>query len=168
MLLAAEQIGISMKAITDRLLEEGLQLFRDAFDQLLVVVESHSRKTRVFDSMTVFYRLSWLPGFRRPLKGMGRYSPVRRLWNRDPSLWTNEGEHRWLGWLDITDQQLAQVPCSSTWRKKSGTEGSCTFSCWEWVDRACAGSPEADVWKAKWVSGIPCARFNRSGPDSVY
>ncbi|HXE12421.1 MAG TPA: bifunctional transaldolase/phosoglucose isomerase [Bryobacteraceae bacterium] len=32
-----------------------------------------------------------------------------RLWKKDPALWTNSGEEKWLGWLDIVDQQLASV-----------------------------------------------------------
>ena len=33
---------------------------------------------------------------------------VKRLWDRDASLWTGEDESRWLGWLDIVDEQIAQ------------------------------------------------------------
>ena len=33
---------------------------------------------------------------------------VKRLWDRDASLWTGEEESKWLGWLDIVDEQLAQ------------------------------------------------------------
>ncbi len=32
-----------------------------------------------------------------------------RLWKHDASLWTNTDESKWLGWLDIVDQQLANV-----------------------------------------------------------
>jgi glucose-6-phosphate isomerase len=32
---------------------------------------------------------------------------VRRLWQQDASLWTGEDEAKWLGWLGITDEQLA-------------------------------------------------------------
>ena len=32
---------------------------------------------------------------------------IRRLWSRDPSLWTGADEGDWLGWLDIVDRQLA-------------------------------------------------------------
>ncbi len=31
---------------------------------------------------------------------------VRRIWNRDASLWTGSNEDRWLGWLDIVPSQL--------------------------------------------------------------
>ena len=33
---------------------------------------------------------------------------VKRLWDRDASLWTSEDEAKWLGWLDIVDEQIAQ------------------------------------------------------------
>lgn len=32
-----------------------------------------------------------------------------RLWKKDASLWTNSGEEKWLGWLDIVDEELAAV-----------------------------------------------------------
>jgi len=34
---------------------------------------------------------------------------VRRLWQQDASLWTGEDEAKWLGWLSITDEQLANA-----------------------------------------------------------
>ena len=33
---------------------------------------------------------------------------IKRLWDRDASLWTGSDESKWLGWLDIIDEQLAQ------------------------------------------------------------
>ena len=32
-----------------------------------------------------------------------------RLWKKDAALWTNAGESKWLGWLEIIDLQLASV-----------------------------------------------------------
>jgi transaldolase/glucose-6-phosphate isomerase len=34
---------------------------------------------------------------------------VRRLWQRDASVWTGSDEGQWLGWLDIVATQLAQI-----------------------------------------------------------
>lgn len=34
------------------------------------------------------------------------HDKVRRLWQRDPTLWTNTDEAGWLGWLDIARRQL--------------------------------------------------------------
>ena len=32
-----------------------------------------------------------------------------RLWKKDPTLWTNDDEGKWLGWLDIVDEESANV-----------------------------------------------------------
>jgi transaldolase/glucose-6-phosphate isomerase len=42
---------------------------------------------------------------------------VRRLWQKDPALWTGSDEAQWLGWLDITEKQLAQL---DTFKKIAG------------------------------------------------
>ena len=34
---------------------------------------------------------------------------VSRLWNKDATLWTDSGEEKWLGWLDVVDQQMAAI-----------------------------------------------------------
>jgi transaldolase / glucose-6-phosphate isomerase len=34
---------------------------------------------------------------------------IQELWVRDPSLWTNSGEDKWLGWLDIVAEQQRNV-----------------------------------------------------------
>jgi transaldolase / glucose-6-phosphate isomerase len=33
---------------------------------------------------------------------------MQRLWQRDATLWTGDDEANWLGWLDITEEQIAQ------------------------------------------------------------
>ena len=33
---------------------------------------------------------------------------MKRLWDRDASLWTGDDESNWLGWLDVIDEQVAQ------------------------------------------------------------
>ncbi len=34
---------------------------------------------------------------------------MQRLWQRDASLWTGDDEASWLGWLDITEEQIAHA-----------------------------------------------------------
>ena len=34
---------------------------------------------------------------------------VARFWQRDPSLWTRDGEEKWLGWIDIVERQQADL-----------------------------------------------------------
>jgi transaldolase / glucose-6-phosphate isomerase len=37
------------------------------------------------------------------------YNKVARLWQKDASLWSDTDEGNWLGWLTITDEQLARI-----------------------------------------------------------
>jgi glucose-6-phosphate isomerase/transaldolase/glucose-6-phosphate isomerase len=34
---------------------------------------------------------------------------VARFWQKDSSLWTNDGEEKWLGWIDIVDRQRNEL-----------------------------------------------------------
>jgi transaldolase/glucose-6-phosphate isomerase len=34
---------------------------------------------------------------------------VKRVWQKDATLWTGADENKWLGWLDITDEQLENI-----------------------------------------------------------
>lgn len=34
---------------------------------------------------------------------------VERIWSRDASVWTGNGEDRWLGWLDIAERELNEI-----------------------------------------------------------
>ncbi len=45
----------------------------------------------------------------RALKDWAAGDKVRKLWNRDRTLWTGRDEDQWLGWLDIVRQQVAAV-----------------------------------------------------------
>jgi len=48
---------------------------------------------------------------------------MKRLWDRDASLWTGEDEAKWLGWLDIVDEQLAQHDQLQKFAKDVHTRG---------------------------------------------
>ena len=36
-------------------------------------------------------------------------SKVARFWQKDPTLWTSDGEEKWLGWIDIVERQQADL-----------------------------------------------------------
>lgn len=104
-----ERAGFSMKEITDRLLRDGLQLFSDAFDKLLTAVEQQGKADISLRINQCSYTLpaSLSAAVRSSLKDWRDGNTVRRLWARDPSLWTGKDESQWLGWLGITEDQLA-------------------------------------------------------------
>jgi hypothetical protein len=55
---------------------------------------------------------------------------VARLWQKDASLWSNADEGKWLGWLTITDEQLANLNTLKQFAQK-GKEVQ-TYCCWAW------------------------------------
>ncbi len=34
---------------------------------------------------------------------------IERFWQKDPSLWTRDGEEKWMGWLDIVERQQKEI-----------------------------------------------------------
>ncbi len=34
---------------------------------------------------------------------------VDRFWQKDPSLWTRDGEENWMGWIDIVERQQREL-----------------------------------------------------------
>src|SRR6185312_2387695 len=70
----------------------------------------HSRKV---NKMSVSFSPALPPDLQRAIDEAAKQweasGSTARLWKKDPALWTNSGEEKWLGWLDIVDQQLASV-----------------------------------------------------------
>ena len=103
--------GISMKEITDKLTADGVKLFADAFDKLLETVEKNTKREKI---PQVNKQSDSLPSdldnaVKKNLSDWRATGKVRLLWQHDQSLWTNEDECSWLGWLNIIDDQLANV-----------------------------------------------------------
>ena len=106
-----EHLGISMAEVTEDLVKKGVRLFAEAFDKLLNAVDL---KCRLAPGATVNRQTYSLPenltlGLHESLDDWRVNGKVRRLWARDPSLWTRADEGRWLGWLGITEDQLAHT-----------------------------------------------------------
>ena len=108
---ALADAGISMKDVTDRLLKDGLELFSDAFEKLLQAVERQSRDRggRRINQMTSRLPAPLATAVDRSLTEWHEQGSARRLWQRDASLWTGRDEAQWLGWLGITNDQLAHL-----------------------------------------------------------
>ena len=102
--------GIEMKAVTDQLLAEGVKIFVDAFVKLLDAVNKRLRTTGAGGSrQSMKLPPNLASGLKASLDEWARDGKVRRMWARDASLWTGADEGRRLGWLAVTDDQLAQI-----------------------------------------------------------
>jgi len=107
---ALARSGISMKAATDKLTEDGVKLFEEAFDKLLAAVDQHVAKSIPAAANRLTYSLpEKLKGaVEAALEDWKANGKVKRLWARDASLWTNTDEGSWLGWLGIADDQVSR------------------------------------------------------------
>jgi transaldolase/glucose-6-phosphate isomerase len=107
---ALERTGISMKAATDKLTEDGVKQFADAFDKLLAAVEKRTTKAEPpsINKMTHQLPEELNQAAKKNLEDWKSGQKVKRLWARDASLWTNQDENKWLGWLAVADDQVAQ------------------------------------------------------------
>src|SRR5437868_6726949 len=101
-------VGIVMKDVTDKLTEDGVKLFADAFDKLLEAVEKTSScpVTPKVNKQTYTLPQSLAASLRTAIDDWRANGKVRRLWQHDASLWTGTDEANWLGWLGITEDQL--------------------------------------------------------------
>jgi transaldolase/glucose-6-phosphate isomerase len=105
------QAGVSLKEVTDALLADGVRLFADAFEKLLKAVEKQSKDAGMGQTNRLTYKLPepMTAAVRETLADWQAHGKVRRLWGRDATLWSGKDEGQWLGWLGITNDQLAHV-----------------------------------------------------------
>jgi len=103
--------GIVMKDVTDKLTADGVKLFADAFDTLLAAVEKNTRRpgTPKVNAQTASLPADLDAAVKKNLNDWRASGKVSRLWQKDASLWTNDDEVKWLGWLTITDAQIADA-----------------------------------------------------------
>ena len=106
------EAGISLKDTTDALLADGIRIFTDAFRKLLDAVERQSRGTgalRIQRRSAHVLPPAFEAAVKETLAAWQAQGNVRRLWARDSTLWTGRDEGQWLGWLAITNGQLAHL-----------------------------------------------------------
>jgi transaldolase/glucose-6-phosphate isomerase len=106
-----DRAGVSLQAVADKLIRDGVRLFADAADKLLSAV-AHKR-TEILGDTVDRQSLAFDQQFKKRVDEIAdewrTHGNVRRLWQRDKSLWTNSDEDRWLGWLDsVDDAKIAE------------------------------------------------------------
>jgi transaldolase/glucose-6-phosphate isomerase len=104
------KIGISIDQITGKLTEDGVRLFEEAFDKLLQAVEKSSKSQTTPKLNRQSYKLpdTLTASVKHHIDDWRASGKVRRLWQRDASLWTGTDEANWLGWLSITEEEIGQ------------------------------------------------------------
>jgi transaldolase/glucose-6-phosphate isomerase len=103
---------ISLDAITDKLMNDGIELFKEPFEKLMLSLE---KKRRLFfddkiNDQQLDLPIGLMTVVGETLRDWKINQKGRRLWDRDTSLWTGHDESGWLDWLSIVDQQLDRLP----------------------------------------------------------
>lgn len=104
-------LGIDLDEVTALLLDQGVVLFEDAIDGLFGSIAELQRRhlgprlDRTAHSLPDELQTA-LADATRAWDAAGN---TARLWAKDPSLWSNTGEERWLAWLDVVDEQREHV-----------------------------------------------------------
>ncbi|HKV27343.1 MAG TPA: bifunctional transaldolase/phosoglucose isomerase [Candidatus Acidoferrales bacterium] len=103
--------GISMKAVTDQLVDDGVKLFADAFGKLLAAVEQTMKATPKPKSAMQTYSLPQAldQAVKQTTGEWTSGGKMRRLWAHDATLWTGSDEAKWLGWLGVTEDQIVHA-----------------------------------------------------------
>jgi transaldolase/glucose-6-phosphate isomerase len=102
--------GISLDRVTDKLVDDGVRLFADAADKLLAAVAK--KRAEILDAKIDPAKPALGDRLTKKVTEIAEdwraHGNIRRLWQRDKSLWTNADEDRWLGWLDsVGDDEIA-------------------------------------------------------------
>ncbi|TDR90011.1 bifunctional transaldolase/phosoglucose isomerase [Enterovirga rhinocerotis] len=116
--------GIDLDAITKTLVEEGVDLFKDAADKLLGAVAT--RRAGVLGPLLNRQELALgsLAGEVEALAETWRAGgTIRRLWAKDASVWTGADEAKWLGWLDIVVREQANLAAYKALAEEVRREG---------------------------------------------
>jgi transaldolase/glucose-6-phosphate isomerase len=112
LLAELEGRGISLKEVTDDLVKEGVQEFADAFDKLFGTIAKHRRAPIEGEraSLTITLALPEMTAaIAAEMEAWRKDGRIRRLWAGDKSLWTGSDEAKWVGWLHIAEQELADL-----------------------------------------------------------
>ncbi|MGB6535206.1 MAG: bifunctional transaldolase/phosoglucose isomerase, partial [Xanthobacteraceae bacterium] len=111
-LAALERAGISLDAVTTKLVADGVTLFSDSFDKLnAALAEKRARILgRALDAQAASLPEPLNKQVAATAETWRRDGNIRRLWSEDASLWSGHGEGDWLGWLDVVDAQLRDLP----------------------------------------------------------
>ena len=107
-----EEHGVSLKEVTDELVKEGVLQFADAFDKLFGTIAKR-RRTLLEGERTCLDIAPGSPEMKAAVDAemevWRKDGRIRRLWAGDKSLWAGIDEDKWVGWLHIVEQELADL-----------------------------------------------------------
>jgi transaldolase/glucose-6-phosphate isomerase len=118
-----DRAGISLQAVTDKLIRDGVRLFADAADKLLGAVAY--KRIAILGERIDQQNFALDPHLQKRVDEITAEwrarGNIRKLWQHDKSLWTDGDEDRWLGWLDpLDDDEIAEYSAFAGEIKQEG------------------------------------------------
>ncbi len=107
----AKRLGLDLDKVTHDLVEDGVKQFAKAADDLLGAVAAKRSKMLGGKLATLTTSLPEAMGkaVDEALDDWREAGKVRDLWAREASLWTGKDEAKWLAWLDIVNDRIANL-----------------------------------------------------------
>ncbi len=102
--------GFSLDKMTDELVVEGVDLFAKAADKLYGALAVKREKIIGGGLAKLDFTFNDAMQSAVDTEMKARGDAGRKLWAHDKSLWTSADEDKWLGWLDIADRELKDLP----------------------------------------------------------
>ncbi len=124
-LAEADRLGLDLPGVTAKLVADGVSAFADSFDQLLGAVAA--KQVALAGDKLSSAKISLPPDLdeavKASLEAWRKDGTVRRIWERDASVWTGKDEASWLVWLDIIDERLAHLDELTSFQKEVRERG---------------------------------------------
>lgn len=110
-----ESLGISLEKVTRELEVEGVDSFANSFESLLATIKQAAKDIKAGRGPRQWWNLGQLkPQVDEAAGRLQKEDFPRRLWAKDPTLWTTDPAKRQevvdrLGWLTVADKMQEQV-----------------------------------------------------------
>ncbi len=117
--------GVDLDAITDRLVQDGVDAFQADLDKLLGVIERELEKARAAEPRVPSALGPIAGAVEDRLASLEQEDVVARIWRKDHTVWRPEPteiDNR-LGWLDLSSQMRAHVPDLRTFASEVQQDG---------------------------------------------
>ncbi len=132
--------GIDIEAVAKQLVQEGVQLFIDAADNLLGAVAGKRAALlgARLDGQALALDEPLAAEAKKAVESWRASGAIRRLWAGDATVWTGADEANWLGWLHIVEEELQKAADYAAFSEWVRTEASPMRSCSAWAAPASA------------------------------
>ncbi len=117
--------GIDLRAVTDQLLEEGIESFSNDFDALLSTIDGKLERVRAGRERQRTTLSRMLAPVADRLTQMDRDRIVERIWRKDHTVWKDDPTEitNRLGWLSVVDLMHERIGELDAFAKQAAADG---------------------------------------------